>query len=1288
MRYHEGARPRARLEGMCAFSFAGLLCATVMSCGGDAGRGGSAATSSGAGVAPAAELESSPPPAAADVPGAAQQVAEAPPPEDDEPLASRYEPRTLPIPHVRAGRSASFRVDGERRGWFARLPDGPQGLLTPAFAKGHLFLGGGFTSSRFFGINAHTGAIDWVTQAEDGGPTAAIIEDDKVIFNTESCTLFVVDVETGRLRWKRWLGDPLMGQAAAAEGRVFSGHVRDGGGFGFTAMRLTDGRVLWTRSITADVMNAPVLEGDSAYFTTMDGVVWRLEQETGRVLWRQRLQASSAPWLDGDFVHVTRRQSVRDEETRRSKRMEQGLVLAKATGNILTEHDAVEAAFVPARPDTGGTEAGWAYEGSRPTIVDGRLYQTIGAEVQSRDAATGELLWRRRYAEATRRRPATSPAVAGSQLVFGTSDGVLYGLDIDTGMTTWAYSVGEPISAQPTVANGWVYASTTRGGLVGIEVSDRTLDGWHMWGGNARHNGTSEPAAATPAESDGDGDRPSEGVLQLGGALQPGELAGFPLKGTTVHASVRGFVARVTVEQTFENPYQRPVEAVYLFPLPDDSAVDAMELSAGDRVVRGEIRRREQAQREYRAARQRGVLASLLEQERPNLFRQSVANIRPGDEVRVSLSYTQVLPYEEGSYRFVYPMVAGPRYTPAAAGDDEDAPAAQGSNIRQVTLAGGERRDRVRIAIDAEMGTELRGIESPTHQLRIDRRSSANALVELQDDDVAPDRDLDVRFAVAGEAPVVSAVASPPTSDGPGYLTLAVHPRLRVPDAEITPREIVFLVDTSSSMHGRPMELARAAMLQALDGLRESDTFRVIRFSDRASELSDEPLAATRENIGRGKQFVRGLQALGATEMGLGITAALSRQGDPGRMRIVLLMTDGYIGNEADVLRAVNEQLGQARVFAFGVGSAVNRYLLTRLAEVGRGDLQVVTLDESPEEAATRFHERISKPYLTDIQLDWGGLQVSDVYPRRAPDLYADRPMVVHGRYAQAGDGTITLRGRVAGRVFEHQVPVHLPAASETPSGEVPSLWARARIRDLMMAMALRPTDALREEVISTGLAHRLLTQWTSFVAVDEGYRTGDDGEPLRVNEPSTLPAGVDYGGAARVSATSGGHGGIGGLTMSAVGRGSGYGYGFGGSGVGYGVLALRAPRGDVEAALAEDIPAPATSLESSPSAVSGSLSRSAISTVMGTRRAAVRRCYEEQLRLQPELAGRLQVRITIGPSGTVTDATIVSNTLANPAVGTCVERIMRATRFPEPAGGGELVVSYPFVFQPGRPDD
>jgi len=1282
---------RARVASVRTSVFLVAVLVLAAACRGDTHPHGRAARAEPSSLAMLALAAVVPPSAAHDVAGAAAAIDEPPIRGDLEVLGTRLEARRLPIPRLAPGRSASFRVGADRKGWFLRLPEGAAMKLTTAsYARGQLFLGGGFGSQSFYAVDAKTGHIDWAADASDGGPSAAIIEDDKVVFNTESCTIFAVDARSGRKLWSRWLGDPMMSQPAAANGRVFTAWIDDGGnGYRFGALDLRTGGLLWQRHIGADVLNAPVLDDTDVYFTTMDGHVWSLTQQ-GQMRWHKPLRAVSAPWLDGNSLHVVRRVDVRQQ---------QPIALAKASGETEREFDTVAAPRGVARPDAGGTQRGWEYEGARPTIVDGRIYQTIGNEVHCRDARTGALLWRQRQPIDVRGTPTSAPAVAGSLLVFGTSSGELYGLDIDTGLTAWAYDVGEPIAAQPTIAHGWVYATTTRGGLVGVQVADRTFGGWHMWGGNAKHSGSVSAADDDDDRDDaarGDDETlPSEGTLRLHGTPATGELSGFPLASTRVHASVHGFVASVEVEQTFTNPYTHPVEAVYLFPLPDDAAVDRMELRTGTRVIRGHIARREEARREYRAARSRGVLTSLLEQDRPNLFRQSIANVRAGDTVRVALRYVQSLPYEDGSYRVVYPMLAGPRYTPAsgpavaAQHDIANTATAPTATTPTVVLASGDARsDRVEFTLDTDGALPIRSVDSPTHAIVADSRGSGAIAVRLRDGSVAPDRDLDIRLHVATDEPQLRVLSSAPATNQPGYLTLLVHPRLTVADATIAKRELVLVVDTSSSMRGKPIELARAALIKVLDETRPGDTFRLLRFADTTSALSEHAIPVDPSNIARAKQWLTALEAGGATEMKSGLRAALAQPTDPERMRVVLLVTDGYIGNETEIFREVGEHLGQARVFAFGVGSAVNRYLLSRLAEVGRGDVQIVTLDEAPERAAAKFSERIARPFLTDISVDWGTLDVSDVYPRRVPDLFADRPLVVEARYGTAGTGTVTVRGRIAGRAFEQKLVVTLGGAAASEDDRLPSLWARTRVRDLELAMALRPSDSLREEITRIGLEHSLLTEYTAFIAVDESYRADATGANARVAQPVTLPQGVEYGVATRTLAW-GGSSLSGSFSFGGMGRGGGF---VGGALIGYGsgfgagtTDTPHAPQYGASLGIASRTtmlsPRVAPRMLVTDVVISGSLSRETVRSVVRRQLPAFRACYERGLRRNSDLSGRISLTFTIDIDGHVSDAGVESTTVADAQVSECTIEVARRMTFAPLPGTSAIVVTYPFFF-------
>lgn len=1165
------------------------------------------------------------PAAAPAVDGAAQRIEHPNEGFDDEVLGRRVSPRRVALPAVAMGQSSTFRFDGDRRGWVLRLADGAT-LTTPAYAQGKVYVGAGFTSTTVYALDARTGALRWAGETPDGGPSAAIVEDDTVMFNTESCTLFAFDVRTGRLRWSKWLGDPLMSLPTAGDGRVFSAYP-DGDsptGFSLAALATRNGRMLWKRAVPADVMTAAVLSGDSLYLTTMNGVVQRLRARDGRRVWSRALNATSAPSVDGDHVYVAQRGGGGRERQ---------LSLDLATGAVQTRGELVRAPWSAQRPDTGGTEAGWAWEGARPVTMDGRIYHAMGDEIVARDAASGRTLWRRRTPLAGGRRAMTSPAVVGSQLVVATREGDLFGMDIDTGATTWAYRVGEPIAFQPAVANGWVYAATARGRVIGLEVGDRALDGWHMWGGDAKHVALRPSEPATPATPD---DRPTQGVLRSAA----GEA--FPLTHTDVDAEVTGPVARVTVTQTFSNPHPRPVDATYLFPLPADGAVDTMDLTVGARVVHARIARREEARRTFASARARGRTAALLEQDRPNLFRQSVANIAPGETVRVTLRFVETVPFRDGSYELAMPLATGSRYTPGQGGATPTRPP-------------GDVGVRVAVA----QGVALAEVGSPSHAVTVTgERARGEAQVALAQGATVPDRDFILRWRP--QVDVVAPAVLARREGGDGFVSLVLHPDARAADDAITPREMVFMVDASSSMRGAAMDHAKSLLRRAIDTLRAGDTFRMLRFSDMVTPLDPAALPATEANRARARAWVDALAAAGTTEMLPAIEQGLSAPEDPARVRMVVFVTDGYVGNERAVLGAAQQRLGAARVFPVGVGNAVNRYLLEELAEIGRGDLQVVTPLEDPRAAAERVMSAMDRPFLTDVRVRFDGA-VRDVYPRVVPDLFAGRPVVVHGRYDRGGPARVTVSGRVRGRPWSRTLDVVLPQADTTTTADpmrrdaLPSLWARARVKDLSRAMLLGEVPALRDEVTALGLRFGLVTAYTSFVAVNE---SGGDVRARIARIP-------------RVAGSTG----------------------FGATGAGYGgsfalgsALAMeRSVRGVVGA------PAPVAS----PRPMSGRIDLSdlageggegsrddVVRAAMRLAAGRVRALYERALRENPALQGRIVVAVVIGANGRVTSATAVEDTLGSPTLTQQILAMLRATVTAPP--GEEATVRVPFVLRTG----
>jgi len=582
----------------------------------------------------------------------------------------------------------------------------------------------------------------------------------------------------------------------------------------------------------------------------------------------------------------------------------------------------------------------------------------------------------------------------------------------------------------------------------------------------------------------------SSGALVIAGDRQP-----CPLKHTAVQAEVSGFLARVSVTQQFVNPLDHAIEAVYLFPLPNRAAVDEMTMKVGDRAIKGAIRRREDAQRIYNEARGRGQLASLLNQERPNVFTQAVANIGPGMKVEVTIRYVETLNYDGGGYEFAFPMVVGPRYNPRGLSNP-----VTGKVAEKGTRAGHD----ISLSLQLDAGLPIRSIASPTHAIDLAAPAQRKATVRLRNGNEIPNRDFILRWAVAGNQ--IDDALLTHRDDRGGFFTLILQPPQSVRPAEATPKEIVFVVDTSGSMSGFPIEKSKEVIKLALDGLNPRDTFNLITFAGDTHILFPQPAPATPENVLRAQQFLLSRSGGGGTEMMPAIRAALE-PGQADHIRIVCFLTDGYVGNDMEIVDEV-KRYSNARVFSFGIGGSVNRYLLDKMAEAGRGDVEYVGLDDDGSAAAKRFWARVRNPLLTDISIDWNGLPVSEIFPARHRDLFDAKPVTITGRYSAPANGTIKLHGRMRGREFVREIAVTLPG-SEAGHGALASLWARSKIEHLQSA---RPAAADREEITRLGLDYRLMTQYTSFVAVEEQV-TNRNGVMRRIEVPLEMPRGVSHDG-------------------------------------------------------------------------------------------------------------------------------------------------------------------------------
>ncbi|HNW45502.1 MAG TPA: VIT domain-containing protein [Elusimicrobiales bacterium] len=595
----------------------------------------------------------------------------------------------------------------------------------------------------------------------------------------------------------------------------------------------------------------------------------------------------------------------------------------------------------------------------------------------------------------------------------------------------------------------------------------------------------------------------------------------LPLKHTEVKAGISGFVAEVSVTQVFVNPATAPIEAVYVFPLPENAAVNELTLTVADRVIKGQIKRREEARQVYEKAMAEGKTAALLDQERPNIFTQSVANIPPGHEIWVTLKYIQTLGYDHGIYTFVFPMTVGPRYIPGDktgkagtgwAADTGRVPDA--SRITPPVVKPGQRSGRdISVEVKLDAGVAVKNIRSASHEITVATLAPSRAEIGLDPEDRIANKDFLLSYEPAVREVGAAVLAHKEGKEG--YLTLLVQPGADFPLSRITPKELVIALDVSGSMSGFPVETAKETALRCLEGMNPGDTFQIMSFASGNRLHFERPLKNTPENVALGRAVINGLHGGGGTEMLDALRTVLEFPKDPARLRIVLFMTDGYIGDDTQLLGFIKEHLNNSRIFPLGVGSSVNRYLLEEMAVMGRGTVQYVRQDEKAarlEQVIEKFYDRISRPVLTDLAVDWNGLDVSDASPALLPDLFSGQPVFIHARYKKSGVASVTLKGKLFGQPWKMAVKADLPE-NEAANAALGPLWARARITELSRAMYGKEDADLKERIVGLALAHKLVTQYTSFVAVDESTAMARGQKPLLVPVEAELPEGTRHEG-------------------------------------------------------------------------------------------------------------------------------------------------------------------------------
>lgn len=569
----------------------------------------------------------------------------------------------------------------------------------------------------------------------------------------------------------------------------------------------------------------------------------------------------------------------------------------------------------------------------------------------------------------------------------------------------------------------------------------------------------------------------------------------FILKETAADADVSAVLARVRVRQVFRNPYSERLEANYVFPLPENAAVDRYSFQVGDRVIRGVVRKRAEARQIYQQARDNGQTAALLEQERANIFSQSVANIPANGTVIVQMEYVQPIEIDGDHYVFRYPMVVGPRFMPGqstqspstglgTARDTDEVPDA--SRISPASMPHGMRSGNdVTINVNLDGAMPIHEVTGITHAVDVTTTSETCTQVTLTSQTTIPNKDFVLNYRLAGDKTVLASLTHRSESDG--YFSLVLQPKWHIDETELTPREVILLLDVSGSMRGTSISQLRIFADRILEELHPQDTLRVVSFSNSVREFQPQPVNASPQNVAAAQQFVRSLRAGGGTQLLPALRTVLQDDADESTgSRYLFLLTDALVGNDDSILGYLrNPQVSDVRVFPVCFGAAPNHYLISRAADIGRGFAMQVTNQDNAAELATRFNRKTSAPYLTDIVIDWGSLKVQDVIPRRIPDLYAGRPLVVTGRFSQPGSDNIRLSGNVQGHSVELAMVLDLPE-NQPEHDALGSVWARQRIREIWNANVGQETPQSIDEITRLGLEHQLMTKYTSFIAVEE----------------------------------------------------------------------------------------------------------------------------------------------------------------------------------------------------------
>lgn len=728
----------------------------------------------------------------------------------------------------------------------------------------------------------------------------------------------------------------------------------------------------------------------------------------------------------------------------------------------------------------------------------------------------------------------------------------------------------------------------------------------------------------------------------------------LPLKSTSADVKVVGVIADVIVTQVYKNEGKKPLEAIYIFPASTRAAVYGMKMTIGKRTILAKIQERKEARRQYEEARQQGKSASLLEQQRPNVFQMNVANILPGDVIQVELKYTELLVPTDGIYEFVYPTVVGPRYSnqPAAT----TLPSQKW--VENPYFHQGESPAYTfDITAHLSAGLPIQNIACTSHKVDIQYDGLSQASIKLAPSDKSGgNRDFILKYQLAGGKVQSGLLLF--EGEKENFFLLMVQPPKRVNVSQIPSREYIFIVDVSGSMYGFPLDISKKLLKDLIGNLRPTDKFNVLLFAGGSSLMSEQSLPATSENIHRAINLIDRQRGGGGTELLPAMKRALSLTRSDGFSRIVVIATDGYVTVEEEVFDLIRKNLGDANMFTFGIGSSVNRHLLEGMARVGMGEPFVISKPEETREKAEKFRKMIESPVLTKVKVNFGKFDVYDVEPLAIPDVFAERPVIIFGKWRGRPTGEITLNGMTSSGPYANKMDIRKEKPLKSNSA-LQYLWARHRIT-LLSDYNILHQDAERvKEVTQLGLTYNLLTAYTSFVAIDTEVRLVN-GQAVTVKQPLPLPEGVsDYAVGKGMAAQR---------TMSPLAA----------------YKSMEADRSSVREELKDERLASkpvSVSVELGEITTTSGLSKEAIQKTLKQQIPSMEWCYQKTLEKKPNIQGEAIFQLVIDSKGRVTKINLVSSKLNDKNLEQCIIQKIKELAFPTPEGIDKINVTVSFTF-------